>query len=189
MTTQKGFTLIELLIVIAIIGAITALVLLAINPAKIIEDTNYKTTIANLNQISKAAQMYEAETGKIPPDANRNIPTEFMQYLGPGIWPNGPFDGSVYDWDNWLDNRGCWDGTHGGVQITLRDIKSYKGVKYSYTIPNPTNPSARELINVNGQPELAIYMVVYGNGIPHCSIAQTVGICINCESTHPPPNP
>ena len=175
----KGFTIIELLLGIAIIALSVALFLIIVNPIKIMEDSKYNTAKANLNQIAKAAQMYETEAGRIPPDTNRNIPTEFMPWLGPGVWPNGPFDGSVYDWDNWL-GRTCHNGRPGGAQVTLRDIRSFRGVKYSYTIPDPGNPNARININVNGQPHFAIYMVIYGEGIPHCSNPNVVGICINC---------
>lgn len=172
---QQGFTLIELLIVIAVIGVLAAIILIAINPPRIIENANYQTTVSNLNQVSKAAQMYEISSGITPPDANRNIPTEFMPYLGPGIWPRGPFSGSVYDWDNWTGVT-CWDGSPGGVQISLRDIANYGGQRYS-TQSTP----------VTGRPQFAIYFVISGEGIPHCNVASTVGICVNCPSRYPPP--
>lgn len=181
---QSGFTLIELLIVIAVVGVLAAIILIAINPPRIIENANYQTTVANLNQIAKASQMHEIATGLIPADANRDIPSEFMPYLGPGIWPRGPFDGSVYDWDNWTGQT-CHDSSDGGVQITLRDIKRYKGVNYSYTIPNASG-TGRTTITVPGQPHFAIYYAIYGEGIPHCTASNVIGICLNCESKFPP---
>jgi prepilin-type N-terminal cleavage/methylation domain-containing protein len=163
---HQGFTLIELLIVISIIGILSGLLILALNPVDIIEKANYQTAVANLNQIARAAQQYEIETGDIPPDANRNIPTEFMAYLGSGNWPSGPFKGSIYDWDNWLGQT-CWDGSEGGTQITLREINRYKGVNYE----------------ANG---LVLYYVIKGEGVPHCFDASVRGYCVNCESRYPP---
>lgn len=163
---SQGFTLIELLVVISIIGVLSGLLIIFINPVDVVERTNYETTIANLNQIARAAQLHEVETGDVPPDANRNIPTEFMPYLGSGNWPNGPFQGSVYDWDNWIGQT-CWDGSDGGVQITLREVTRYQGVNYG----------------VNG---LVFYYVVKGEGIPHCTNASVRGYCVNCDSKYPP---
>lgn len=159
--TSKGFTLVELIVVIAIIGVLATLLLIWINPSKVLEKANYSATAQALNQIAKAAQIYSTIYGTLPADTNRNIPTEFMQYLGAGSWPNGPFSGSVYDWDNWSDQT-CWDGSTGIIQVTLRQVNKYKG-KTDYTI----------------------YYVIQGVGIPHCSDSSAKGECLNCPSRYP----
>jgi len=171
-TRTKGFTLIELLIVIAIVGILSVVVLLAINPAKIMEETNYNTAVSNLNQIAKASQLYEVETGEVAPDgASRGIPSVFMKYLGPGNWPAGPFGGSIYDWDNWTGQT-CWDGSQGGTQISLRDITKYKGNTYT--------------AGASSTNQLALYFVIQGDGIPHCSNSSVKGYCVNCPSLFTP---
>ena len=172
--SNHGFTLIELLIVVAIVAVLATFVLLAINPTKIIENSRRATAEAAMNQIAKAAQMYEAETGILPPDESRNIPTVFMGHLGAGPWPEGPWPGSKYDWDNW-EGQTCWDGTQGSIQISVRDIKTYQGKLYS-----------TQEVPVTGRPQFALYFAIRGVGIPHCSSASTVGICVNCQNTHPP---
>lgn len=159
--SSMGFTLIELLVVIAIIAILAAVVLLAINPVRVIEESRTSTAKANLQQIARAAQQYSVDAGALPADTNRSIPTEFMSYLGPGSWPAGPFPGSVYDWDNWTGQT-CWDGTPGGIQVTLRQVNGYKG-KTNYNL----------------------YLPIQGNGLPHCTSSGEKGECINCTSTHP----
>jgi prepilin-type N-terminal cleavage/methylation domain-containing protein len=158
---QKGFTLIELIICIAIVAVLVTLLIIWINPPKMQERANYANTVSSLNQIAKAAQIYMATYGTLPLDANRDIPTEFMPYLGSGPWPDGPFAGSVYDWDNWTDQT-CWDGSTGIIQVTLRQVNNYKN-KTDYTL----------------------YYVIQGVGVPHCSNSATRGECLNCPSRYP----
>jgi prepilin-type N-terminal cleavage/methylation domain-containing protein len=175
----KGFTLLELLLVIAIVAILATVVLLAINPARMIEESRLATAKAALNQIAKASQMYETNYGELPGDTPRNIPTEFQPYLGSGDWPNAPWPGSVYDWDNWtvwtsaIDS--CWEGSRDIIQITVRDVKNFQGKTYS-TQAQP----------ITGRPQLALYYVVRGKGVPHCTTQGTVGYCMNCESLYTP---
>lgn len=172
--TAKGFTLIELLVVVSIVAVLAALVLIIINPVRMMEESRYSTAVAAMNQVAKAAQLYEATHGTLPADASRNIPTEFMDYLGAGPWPSAPWPGSVYDWDNWTGEE-CWEGSDDIIQISVRDIKTYKGLNYS------TNA-----VPISGRPQLALYYVVRGTGVPHCSTSSTVGFCVNCPSMFTP---
>ena len=158
---QKGFTLVELLVVITIIVILSRIVVLNLNPATLIERSRTVAAKASLINIAKAAQLFVSDTGYYPSDVNRNIPQEFIKYMGPGAWPNGPFPNSVYDWDNWEDQT-CWDGSTGILQITLRQVDGYKG-KTNYTL----------------------YYVIKGVGIPHCSTSTDRGECINCPSRYP----
>lgn len=155
-----GFTLVELLIVISIVAVLSVTLLLIINPARYIENSRYTTAKASLADIARAATIYAADKGYYPADVNRDIPTELIKYVNPGAWPNGPFPGSLYDWDNW-DNQTCWDGSTHIIQITLRQINDYKG-KTNYTL----------------------YFVIQGIGIPHCSTSTDRGECINCPSRY-----
>jgi prepilin-type N-terminal cleavage/methylation domain-containing protein len=183
MRPAKGFTLIELLVTITIIGILASVVLLVVNPAKILENSRYTTMKANLNQVAKAAQLYELNSGTLPPDASRNIPTEFMTYLGGGSWPDGPWPGSKYDWDNWTDQT-CLDGSSDIIQVSLRDVNKYQGKTYSVAGGD-----------VAGRPQLTFYYVMSGKGVPHCSMptcttsctpANNVGYCLNCPSLYTP---
>jgi len=99
----KGFTILELLIVIAILGLLSS-VLIVSYPA-IIERAYLSRTIQEMSSIVRGFQLYTTEhDGQYPDDTNRNIPPEVEQYITPNdYWPQAPWPGSVYDWDNWTD--------------------------------------------------------------------------------------
>lgn len=107
---RRGYTIIELLIVIAIIAVLFSIVQsFVFNSLKVARYTRAK---AELNEVAKAAQMYAIEHGDYPADVDRAIPPGIQEYLGPGEWPDAPWKGSVYDWDNVPE--------HGYVQISIR---------------------------------------------------------------------
>ena len=65
-----GFTLIELLVVISVIGVLTSLVIM--NVMGVRERVRDSQRKSDLNQISKALEMYYNEFGKYPPDLTDN---------------------------------------------------------------------------------------------------------------------
>lgn len=65
----RGFTLIELLIVMAIIGVLVTIVVIAIDPARVINDSNDTKARAELNQVKTSFQLYFNENNSYPPVA------------------------------------------------------------------------------------------------------------------------
>ncbi len=158
---QKGLSLLEVLMVVVILAILFGVAVLNIRPDYNLEQARYANARQSLVEIANAAQIYASEHDDYPGDVNRNIPEDFIEYISPGAWPNGPWKNSLYDWDNW-SSQTCWDGSTGIIQITLRQVNGYKG-KTDYTI----------------------YYVIEGVGIPHCSTTTTKGECINCVSRYP----
>ncbi len=71
---QKGFTLLEILLVIAAIGILAAIVLVAINPNKQIEAARTAQRRADINSIAKAVQQFIIDNGGSYPVGLQNIP-------------------------------------------------------------------------------------------------------------------
>lgn len=103
MNKRKGFTLIELLIVIAIIALLSSIVMFSLANAR--QKAYYSRALAEFKVFHTALEFYKADNdGDMPPDAPRGIPVGLQAYLGTGgDWPLGPWPGSYYDWDNWID--------------------------------------------------------------------------------------
>lgn len=108
---HKGFTLIELLVVVAIIGVLAALIITAVT--KVRNKAYTARTLQEFRSFQQAMEMYLMDNNFYPADVDRDIPAGLETYLGGGTWPDGPYPGSVYDWDNKFP-------THGYIQISLR---------------------------------------------------------------------
>ena len=96
---KKGFTLIELLVVVAVIAVLAILVMTAVNAVR--NKAYTARAIKEFRSFQEAMTFYLLDNNNTyPPDVNRNIPSGMEQYLAIGEWPEGPYPGSVYDWDN-----------------------------------------------------------------------------------------
>lgn len=97
--SSSGFTLIELLIVVAIIGVLSSIILTYLTKAK---DSAYMARAkVEFRTIATAIELYTLDHGDVlPADVNRGLPPGLEAYLPGGDWPNGPWPGSFYDWDN-----------------------------------------------------------------------------------------
>jgi len=75
MTTKqnKGFTLLEILLVIAAIGILAAIVLVAINPNRQLAQARNAQRRADINTIYKALEQYLIDNGSYPSSVNSNF--------------------------------------------------------------------------------------------------------------------
>ena len=95
----RGFTLVELLIVIAIIGILVTVALIAINPVRVIEDTRDAKYRSEMLQIKTALQLYFNELNTYPA-AVTDLETDYIRQL-PDVADDATFDygasGTDYD--------------------------------------------------------------------------------------------
>ncbi|HYE22733.1 MAG TPA: prepilin-type N-terminal cleavage/methylation domain-containing protein [Verrucomicrobiae bacterium] len=99
--TFLGFALIELLVVVAIIGFLASVALVSLNRTR--AKAYYARAAKETVELSKALNFYLDAHGSFPADVDRSLPPGLEVYLPSGDWPNAPWPGSVYDWDNWAD--------------------------------------------------------------------------------------
>lgn len=66
LNSSKGFTLIEILLVVAAIGILAGIVILAINPNKQLGETRNAQRRADVNTILNAVYQYSVDTGSLP---------------------------------------------------------------------------------------------------------------------------
>lgn len=104
-STRSGFTLIELVIVMGILSVLFTFFLSYILDS--LNDARLTRAEGELNQFQKATLNYVIENGgEWPGDVDRGLPPGIEEYLGPGSWPYGPWPGSEYDWDAYVDSSG-----------------------------------------------------------------------------------
>ncbi|HEX9594779.1 MAG TPA: type II secretion system protein, partial [Candidatus Saccharimonadales bacterium] len=98
---KTGFTLVEILIVITVIGILASLVMLTIVPNW--RQRTYKNrAFAEVNTMANAARLYLDKYNQWPEDVNRDLPAELNEFIDvENDWPDAPWPGSIYDWDNW----------------------------------------------------------------------------------------
>lgn len=115
-----GFTLIELVMVITIIGVLVAITY-TVGVPKWRERTYYTRSISELNTMQNAMKLYLAKYNDYPPDVVRDVPAAMKEFIqsqeGNAAWPDAPFPGSVYDYDNWPPDS---NGPQQTYQISIR---------------------------------------------------------------------
>ncbi len=98
---KKGFTLVEILVVIGIIGILSSVTLILLNKAR--SSASLARAKTEFKSLETAINFYYEDNGSMPEDVSRDLPPGLEVYLSGGDWPNAPWPGTVYDWDNWED--------------------------------------------------------------------------------------
>lgn len=162
---QEGFTLIELLIVVTIIGLLSSLVLVALSGIR--EESYLSKAQAQFNSFRSALILYTEDQGGVyPDDVSRSLPPGLEEYLSSDNWPEAPWPGSVYDWDNWQIN---------GEQVVQLSIR-FCDRNAPNTCNFPDKPWA-ENFGVNS----AVYYCFEGNCRSHEGEPEDYpGLCVNC---------
>ncbi len=167
---KRGFTLVEVLIVITIIGILGAIVMTSVNYAR--QRAYLSRAKSEFRSIANALELYYADNLDYPDDAARDTSPGIDEYLTSSGWPQGPWPGSVYDWDRWEDPD---DPDAEILQISIR-FCPVGGVIDDCQFPNESWASD---FNINS----AVYYCVQGNCRAHIDEDITYpGYCVNCNA-------
>ena len=112
-----------MLLVIAIIGILASVAFAEISSAR--KRTIYVRALSELHSMETALFFYQDTHGyTFPADVDRSIPQGLEAYLhnpaDVGAWPDAPFKGSVYDWENWAPGDLSYPPYEQVYQISIR---------------------------------------------------------------------
>jgi prepilin-type N-terminal cleavage/methylation domain-containing protein len=169
---KKGFTVLELLIVIAIIGILASVIIPSVNGGR--EKALKSRTLSELKTMATALELYRNDNnGNYPADVSRDLPPGLGAYLGgnqSAAWPDAPWPGSVYDWDNWDDPDYPGEKIY---QISIRFCPAGGPLSACVFPPEPWAAN----FGVNS----SYYYCIGGRCRAHLSEAYTYpGYCANC---------
>ncbi|OHA88732.1 MAG: hypothetical protein A2653_00340 [Candidatus Zambryskibacteria bacterium RIFCSPHIGHO2_01_FULL_43_25] len=163
----KGFTLIELLVAIAIIGVLSSIVVVSLNESR--KRAYFSRALAETRNIAVALEFYFDKNDAYPLDTPRNIDPGLGPYLSSG-WPQGPWPGSIYDWDNWNDPSVPGQKIH---QVSIRFCPP-SGPISACNFPDEPWAAGFDI-------DSAAYYCVAGACRSHISHPVTYpGFCLNC---------
>lgn len=165
-----GFTLIEILIVIGILAVLGGIVVGSLLTGR---DKAY-TAKARLEfrSLNNALELYKIDNGGYPADVDRGLPSGLEVHLAGEHWPDAPWPGSVYDWDNWEDPDNPGERI---IQFSIRFCAIGETDPENCSFPQET---WAEDFDINS----AVYFCVEGSCRPHNSqLVDYPGYCLNCD--------
>ncbi len=174
--TNAGFSLVELLIVIAVIAVLAVIVGVYVAGGR--ERSYFTRSNAEFGTIANALNLYIAKYNDYPADVSRDLPAGLSEFIAKDAqgqdWPDAPYPGSVYDYENWQINNGSGETVH-TLQVSIRFCPP-GGLLSTCKFPN--EEWAKDF-GVNS----ALYYCIEGLCRAHNSQAATYpGYCVNCPN-------
>lgn len=178
---RNGFTLIEIVVVISVIGVLASLVYTLILP-KWRERTYYSRSLSELNTMGNALSLYVAKYNDYPPDVSRDVPAGMKEFIqsqaGNNAWPDAPYPGSVYDYDNWAPDA---NGPQHTYQISIRLCNAGDNATCKARAQKYFSEYVDATTLNNWDSDSSVYYCIKGSCRSHQNRPMThPGYCINC---------
>lgn len=179
--TVNGFTLIELVMVISIIAVIAVLTYSITVPGWRTK-AYYTRSISELNTMQNAFKLYVAKYNDYPPDVSRDIPAGVKEFIqsqeGNAAWPDAPYPGAVYDYDNWPPDS---NGPQQTYQISIRFCDAGQDATCKANAKKYLSKYVDATTLNNWDSYSSMYYCLKGSCRSHQSKPMThPGYCINC---------
>ncbi|GAC1391174.1 MAG: hypothetical protein NVSMB46_02720 [Candidatus Saccharimonadales bacterium] len=173
---NNGFTLIELILVISVIGILAAITISAGLP-NWREHTALTAAHSELHMMSNATTLYVSKYNAWPPDTARGVDPGITEFLGAqasrNIFGQGPWKGSMYDWNNWPP-----DPTNGPLQTYEIEIMFCQPTDPISVCQN--NFPKEPWVGTNWDQYSGVYYCIKGSCRSQQSSPNHPGYCINC---------
>lgn len=182
-----GFTVVEILIVISIIGILAAITYSTLTNSP--DKARLAKADSDLKTLANAVNLYRTKYNTFPADSpEAGLPSSINEFISDynNSWPNGPWVGSLYDYDSWrIDTTNTPAGSIDTVQVSIRfcTYQQYLNNGSSYCNNNAKATHQSWATNFVSN-DNAYYFCIKGYCRPNQSIdiTTTAGYCINCPN-------
>lgn len=182
-----GFTIVEVLIVIVVIGILAAITYSTLTNSP--EKVRLTKAESDLKTLANAVNLYRVKYNTYPADTTEaGIPSSINEFISDynSSWPNGPWTGSLYDYDAWrIDTTNTPSGSIDTVQVSIRfcTYQQYLDNGSSFCANN-AKATHQSWANNFVSNDNAYYYCITGYCRPNQSvnINTTAGYCVNCPN-------
>lgn len=167
---QKGFTLLELMVVVAVIGALSTLVLTQLNVAR----TKSRDTkrVSDISMLSVALELYFEDNGTYPTNGPYHASQPLSQYIV--RLPRDPSDNAQYGYSHtgidtgvphlgymiWVELERGSRSLMSDDDVDMSDFSNHSAGRLANPPPNANDPNTERCPDSN----LANYNCIYNRG-------------------------
>jgi len=177
---HDGFTLVEICVVIVIMSTL-AILTYSIGVPRWRERTYYTRMVSEMNTIGHGMTLYAAKYNDYPPDVSRDVPGEVKEFLQGQYdedWPDAPYPGSVYDYDNWPPDA---IGVQHTYQVSMRMCEPGQDAVCKANAKKYLDNFVPASTLNNWDSSSSVYYCIKGSCRSHQSKPMNhPGYCINC---------
>jgi len=172
--------MVEIVVVIVILGILAGLTYSVAVP-RYRERTYYTRMTSEMNTMGNGMTLYVAKYNDYPPDVSRDVPAEIKEFLQGqymSTWPDAPYPGSVYDYENWPADSFGPEHTY---QISMRMCDPGQDAVCKANAQKYLNNFLPQSTLNNWDAYSSVYYCIKGSCRSHQSKPMNhPGYCINC---------